>query len=84
MRLLVLFLLTLLLMVLENESAYEAYTYREIVKGMYKILLEIRDLGRLPLVNFAAGGATTPADTALMMQMGMEYLVVYSRVQTRQ
>ena len=32
-------------------------------------------------VNFAAGGATTPADTALMMQMDMEYLVVYSRVQ---
>ena len=43
-------------MVLENESAYEAYTYREIVKESYKILFEIRDLGRLPVVNFAAGG----------------------------
>ena len=54
MTLLVLFLLTLPLMVLENESAYEAYTYREIVKGMYKILLEIKDLGRLlVLISFA-------------------------------
>jgi len=51
MRLLVLFLLTLLLMVLENEPVYEEYTYREIVKGSYKILLEIRDLGRLPVVT---------------------------------
>jgi len=49
--------------VLENEPLYGNYTYREIVDGLYKILLEIKKLGRLPVVNFAAGGVATPADT---------------------
>ncbi|AEK73065.1 pyridoxal biosynthesis lyase PdxS [Thermococcus sp. 4557] len=66
--------------VLENEPIYGSYTYREIVDGLYKILLEIRKLGRLPVVNFAAGGVATPADAALMMQMGMDGVFVGSGI----
>ena len=37
----------------------------------YELLLETRKLGRLPVVNFAAGGIATPADAALMMELGV-------------
>ncbi|AIF68578.1 pyridoxal biosynthesis protein [Palaeococcus pacificus DY20341] len=66
--------------ILENEPIYEEYTYQDIVNGLYKILLEIKDLGRLPVVNFAAGGVATPADAALMMQMGMDGVFVGSGI----
>jgi pyridoxal 5'-phosphate synthase pdxS subunit len=66
--------------VLDNEPVYGHYTYREIVDGLYKILLEIKKLGRLPVVNFAAGGVATPADAALMMQMGMDGVFVGSGI----
>jgi len=66
--------------VLENEPVYEEYTYQEIVEGIYKILLEVKKLGRLPVVNFAAGGVATPADAALMMQMGMDGVFVGSGI----
>ncbi|NJE77264.1 pyridoxal 5'-phosphate synthase lyase subunit PdxS [Thermococcus sp. ES12] len=66
--------------VLENEPVYGHYTYREIVDGLYKILLEIKKLGRLPVVNFAAGGVATPADAALMMGMGMDGVFVGSGI----
>ena len=38
----------------------------------YELVVEIADTGRLPVVNFAAGGIATPADAALMMQLGAE------------
>lgn len=38
----------------------------------YELVLEVRRLGRLPVVNFAAGGIATPADAALMMQLGAD------------
>ena len=66
--------------VLRNEPIYEEYTYEEIVEGVYKILLEVRRLQRLPVVNFAAGGVATPADAALMMQMGMDGVFVGSGI----
>lgn len=65
---------------LENGPVYEEYTYQEIVDGIYKILLEIKKLQRLPVVNFAAGGVATPADAALMMQMGMDGVFVGSGI----
>ena len=46
----------------------------------YSILLAIRDSGRLPVVNFAAGGIATPADAALMMQLGCDGIFVGSGV----
>jgi pyridoxal 5'-phosphate synthase pdxS subunit len=66
--------------VLRNEPVYEEYTFEEIVEGIYKILLEIRSLQRLPVVNFAAGGVATPADAALMMHMGMDGVFVGSGI----
>ena len=38
------------------------------------------ELGRLPVVNFAAGGVATPADAALMMQLGMDGVFVGSGI----
>ena len=44
------------------------------------LLTETRELGRLPVVNFAAGGVATPADAALMMQLGADGVFVGSGV----
>jgi len=45
-----------------------------------EIVLEVRKLGRLPVVNFAAGGIATPADAALMMQLGCDGVFVGSGI----
>ena len=44
------------------------------------LLVETRTLGRLPVVNFAAGGVATPADAALMMQLGADGVFVGSGI----
>ena len=44
------------------------------------LLVETRNLGRLPVVNFAAGGVATPADAALMMQLGADGVFVGSGI----
>ncbi len=46
----------------------------------YELALRIRELGRLPVVNFAAGGIATPADAALMMQLGCDGVFVGSGI----
>ena len=46
----------------------------------YSLLLEVKALGRLPVPNFAAGGVATPADAALMMQLGAETVFVGSGI----
>ena len=46
----------------------------------YELALEIKTLGRLPVVNFAAGGIATPADAALMMQLGCDGVFVGSGI----
>ena len=46
----------------------------------YEVALQVRDLGRLPVVNFAAGGIATPADAALMMQLGCDGIFVGSGI----
>jgi pyridoxal 5'-phosphate synthase pdxS subunit len=46
----------------------------------YELVRETRELGRLPVVNFAAGGVATPADAALMMQLGADGVFVGSGV----
>jgi len=46
----------------------------------YELALETRKLGRLPVVNFAAGGIATPADAALMMQLGCDGVFVGSGI----
>ena len=46
----------------------------------YELVLKVHDTGRLPVVNFAAGGVATPADAALMMQLGAEGVFVGSGI----
>ena len=46
----------------------------------YELVLSVYKEGRLPVVNFAAGGAATPADAALMMQLGAEGVFVGSGI----
>jgi pyridoxal 5'-phosphate synthase pdxS subunit len=46
----------------------------------YELVLYVHEKGRLPVVNFAAGGVATPADAALMMQLGAEGVFVGSGI----
>jgi pyridoxal 5'-phosphate synthase pdxS subunit len=46
----------------------------------YELVVETRELGRLPVVNFAAGGLATPADAAMMMQLGVDGVFVGSGI----
>ncbi len=63
-----------------HEPVFAKYTFDSIVEGLYKELIEIKKLGRLPVVNFAAGGIATPADAALMMQLGADGVFVGSGI----
>ena len=63
-----------------DEPVFEEYTLNEIVEGLYRVLLEIKKIKRLPVVNFAAGGVATPADAALMMQLGADGVFVGSGI----
>jgi pyridoxal 5'-phosphate synthase pdxS subunit len=45
-----------------------------------ELVKEVKKLGKLPVVNFAAGGVATPADAALMMQLGAEGVFVGSGI----
>ncbi len=63
-----------------DDVVYEEYTFEEIVEGIYEILLEVKKMGRLPVVNFAAGGIATPADAAFMMQLGADGVFVGSGI----
>ena len=46
----------------------------------YELVVSVHETGRLPVVNFAAGGVATPADAALMMQLGAEGVFVGSGI----
>ncbi|HIP25606.1 MAG TPA: pyridoxal 5'-phosphate synthase lyase subunit PdxS [Archaeoglobus profundus] len=63
-----------------DDVIYEEYTWNDIVEGIYEVLVEIKKMGRLPVVNFAAGGIATPADAALMMQLGADGVFVGSGI----
>ena len=66
--------------VLASTKVFADFSLSEVQKGLYKILLEIRKLQRLPVVNFAAGGVATPADAAIMMQLGSDGVFVGSGI----
>jgi len=51
-------------------SKDEIYVYAKEIRAPLELVRQTRTLGRLPTVNFAAGGVATPADAALMMQLG--------------
>lgn len=58
----------------------EVMTFAKNIQAPYELCLEVRRLGRLPVVNFAAGGIATPADAALMMQLGVDGVFVGSGI----
>ncbi|KAI9488098.1 pyridoxine biosynthesis protein pyroA [Zychaea mexicana] len=58
----------------------ELYAYAKDIQAPYELLKETARLGRLPVVNFAAGGVATPADAALMMQLGCDGVFVGSGI----
>ena len=65
----------LLAMPVEEVMAYAKY-----LGAPYELMMETRELGHLPVVNFAAGGVATPADAALMMQLDMDGVFVGSGI----
>jgi len=58
----------------------EVMAYAKEIGAPYERMKETAALGRLPVVNFAAGGVATPADAALMMQLGMDGVFVGSGI----
>lgn len=65
---------------LQNLPEEEVMAYAKELGAPYELLMETRTLGRLPVVNFAAGGIATPADAALMMQLGVDGVFVGSGI----
>ena len=65
---------------LQNMPEEELMTYAKNIGAPYELVKETRELGRLPVVNFAAGGIATPADAALMMQLGVDGVFVGSGI----
>ena len=58
----------------------ELMAYAKEIGAPYEIVKETKELGRMPVVNFAAGGVATPADAALMMQLGVDGVFVGSGI----
>ena len=58
----------------------ELMAYAKEIGAPYDLVKETKELGRMPVVNFAAGGVATPADAALMMQLGVDGVFVGSGI----
>ncbi len=58
----------------------ELFEAAKVLQVPYDLVLYVHNMGRLPVVNFAAGGVATPADAALMMQLGAEGVFVGSGI----
>lgn len=58
----------------------ELFEAAKVLQVPYDLILYVHNNGRLPVVNFAAGGVATPADAALMMQLGAEGVFVGSGI----
>ncbi len=65
---------------LQSLSEDEIYTFAKEIGAPVELVRETRELGRMPVVNFAAGGIATPADAALMMQLGVDGVFVGSGI----
>ncbi|EWC47828.1 pyridoxine biosynthesis protein pyroA [Drechslerella stenobrocha 248] len=64
----------------QGMSTEELYVYAKEIGAPFDLLKTTAELGRLPVVNFAAGGVATPADAALMMQLGCDGVFVGSGI----
>ena len=65
---------------LQSMSEDELYEAAKQLRAPYELVRYVHDNGRLPVVNFAAGGIAAPADAALMMQLGAEGVFVGSGI----
>ena len=65
---------------LQNLPVEEMMSFAKEIGAPYELVKEVRELGHLPVVNFAAGGIATPADAALMMQLGVDGVFVGSGI----
>jgi pyridoxal 5'-phosphate synthase pdxS subunit len=65
---------------LTSMRADELMAYAKEIGAPYELVKETAETGRLPVVNFAAGGVATPADAAMMMQLGMDGVFVGSGI----
>ena len=62
------------------QDKQELFRISKELNTSYELVVETGRLGRLPVVNFAAGGITTPADAALMMKLGCDGVFVGSGI----
>ena len=65
---------------IQNMDQDELYSIAKEIQAPFDLVMEIKKLGRLPVVNFAAGGIATPADASLMMQLGADGTFVGSGI----
>jgi len=65
---------------LQNMPLDEAMAFAKEIGAPLELVMETRSLGRMPVVNFAAGGVATPADAAMMMQLGVDGVFVGSGI----
>jgi len=65
---------------LQSMADEEIFTFAKEIGAPLELVREVKELGRLPVVNFAAGGIATPADAALMMQLGVDGIFVGSGI----
>jgi len=65
---------------LQSMSADELPAEAKMLGAPLDLVIEVHKSGKLPVVNFAAGGVATPADAALMMQLGAEGVFVGSGI----
>ena len=65
---------------LQSMPAEEVMSFSKEMGAPYAVAMEVRELGQLPVVNFAAGGLATPADAAMMMQLGVDGVFVGSGI----
>lgn len=62
--------------VLNNMDDDEVFTFAKKIGAPYDLVVQTKQMGRLPVVHFAAGGLVTPADVAMMMQLGCDGVFV--------
>ena len=65
---------------LQNLPDEELMAFSKEIGAPYQLVVETRQEGRMPVVNFAAGGVATPADAAMMMQLGVDGVFVGSGI----
>ena len=65
---------------IQNMPEEEVMAFSKELGAPHGLVMETRELGRMPVVNFAAGGVATPADAALMMQLGVDGVFVGSGI----